>query len=379
MRYNQIIFKLFCSLPVLLFGACNGYSPHPNPVPENPGAEECAMVADGQIILFLDSVTSNNTISSQYLSNDHLFSFLANDQQINVYDLTTNRFCYKIPVCQSSLNHPVAYNIVSPDSIYVLDYSGIIGLIDRNGNLREKRSAVSRGKYYPMPITGISPLILRDGRWIFAGNMAGEYSDENGENRLTLCMVDTTSGQVSAYIPYPDVYRDQNWGGGLFRWVYMTYNPTSDRVIMSFPADHFIYEVDLQDFSTRSYYAGSKYIDKTESLNRSKRLPLGSEGKIRHFAETNSYSRILYDPYRNVYYRIAEQATRYDEMKGWKKPVSVIVMDSTFRIIGESLVEDSFSPGYRYTLFVDRNGLQFQQKSDEDHLIFQTYKFTSTK
>lgn len=374
MRY---ISQILCSTLILLLWACSGYQPHPNPIPDNPEPENCMLVAAGQIALSLDSVTSNNTISSQYLPNGHLFSFLANDQQINVYDLATGKFCYKIPT--DELNHPVVYNIVSPDSIYVFDYSGVVCLIDQNGNVREKYAALARLKYCPMPVTGISPLILSDGRWIFAGNMAGEYPDENTENRLTLCVVDTLSKRVSTYVPYPDVYQDQNWGGGLFRWVYMAYNPASNRIVMSFPADHFIYEVNLRDFSVTPYYAGSKYIDKTESLNRPKRLPLGSEGKIRHFAETNSYSKIIHDPYRNVYYRVAEQATKYDEMPGWKKPVSIIVMDSTFRIIGESLVGNTFSPGYRYTLFADPSGLQIQQESDEDHLIFQTYKLSPVK
>ena len=99
--------------------------------------------------------------------------------------------------------------------------------------------------------------------------------------------------------------------------------------------------------------------------------------------ETPKYWHIMYDKYRNVYYRFAEMPYKlasnespYDEPKG--KEFSVIVLNADFEIIGETKF-----PGKKYFYkmsFVGREGLYISENNlanpqfDENKLVFTCFK-----
>ena len=99
--------------------------------------------------------------------------------------------------------------------------------------------------------------------------------------------------------------------------------------------------------------------------------------------ENPRYWHIMYDKYRNVYYRFAEMPYKlasnespYDEPKG--KEFSVIVLNADFEIIGETKF-----PGKKYFYkksFVGREGLYISENNlenpqfDENKLVFTCFK-----
>lgn len=99
--------------------------------------------------------------------------------------------------------------------------------------------------------------------------------------------------------------------------------------------------------------------------------------------ENPRYWHIMYDKYRNVYYRFAEMPYKlapnespYDEPKG--KEFSVIVLNADFEIIGETRF-----PGKKYFYkmsFVGREGLYISENNlenpqfDENKLVFTCFK-----
>ena len=56
------------------------------------------------------------------------------------------------------------------------------------------------------------------------------------------------------------------------------------------------------------------------------------------------------------------------------KKLSVIIMDTDFRIVGESVIEDDMLSSFRYTCFVSKQGLNLQLLTSEDELKFATYR-----
>jgi hypothetical protein len=173
--------------------------------------------------------------------------------------------------------------------------------------------------YFPSPATGISPLIIDGDKIVVSGNMSGEYIDENENNRPVSYIFDIRTEQIEYIVSYPKLYNDYNWGGGLFRWVY-------------------------------------------------------SDDKTKYFVENHSYSNVIYDMYNDVFYRIAELKIEYNGLPGWRKKLSIIILNSDFNIVGETQIGDSHAPTYRYTMFVTSKGLHIQQKSDEDQMLFNIYK-----
>ena len=100
----------------------------------------------------------------------------------------------------------------------------------------------------------------------------------------------------------------------------------------------------------------SKYIDKIKFLD--------DYGNLTHndICENPNYGNLLYDQYRDIYYRIAYPATEIDknikgiELKQYgRKNFSIIILDKDFNIIGETLF-----PDYTYNstlMFIHEDGL----------------------
>lgn len=361
--------SILCS--AIIFTSCNVFEAYENKNP-NFGSEyvpNYQMDLVETISFPLDSMTPHMTTAAR--GNSAFYSFKTNSD-IQLFDYETKRLEKKIPLPVQGITN---FHIRNMDSIILFDYAqNTLELIDVNANKNETKAIRHQAKYSPAPLTGISPLIL-DGKQIFiSGNMSGEYVDEDAINRPTLFAFDLSTNQVEYLQSYPAFYNEHNWGGALFRWVYITYNETTHTIVMSYPADHEIHTYNLFSKTDGQYNAGSRYIESISSVPQSKLIPLDIDGKTRHFVENDSYSNICYDPYEDVYYRIAEFKTSFEGPTGWKKKISIIVLDKNFNTIGETKIGDSHINSYRYTLFVNNKGLHIQQESDENQMLFNIYK-----
>lgn len=353
----------------LIVAACSSVF-HQNPTNKERLNDFCLILYDS-ISFSLDSITSNITKASEYNNENEFFSFLSHNHEILVFDYLRRKEVKRI---SSKGLDVTSYTIRNLDSIIVLDYSKkAIFLINSLGDILQKYNIRSSISYPPFPVTKIAPIIFKRDKIIFTGNFSGEYIDETKNNRPVTGIYDMKTKEIVYAVSYPQIYRDYNYGSGLFRWVYATYNDSLNTMVYSFPADHNLVTASNNFAETQVYYAGSKYIDGIYSLSQKKFMPLGSEEKIRHFAENHSYANILYDKFRNVYYRIVEIKTKYEGMPGWSKDISVIILDNNFKIIGETLI-GSINSVNRYTIFVNEKGLHLLQNSDEDFMTFLIYR-----
>ena len=78
-------------------------------------------------------------------------------------------------------------------------------------------------------------------------------------------------------------------------------------------------------------------------------------------------------------YRIVERSTPMPgvEMSERAKRLSVIIMDTDFRILGESEIAEDIHACFRYTCFVSEEGLNIQLLDpDTDRMTFATYATT---
>ena len=159
---------------------------------------------------------------------------------------------------------------------------------------------------------------------------------------------------------------------------YTAYNSGDSLVVVGFPADNNIHVLNLNTRQVRIYYAGSKYWDDgikplTRGLIGS--MTVSNAREIEYFREITSYGNILYDQWKNVYYRIVEKSTPMPgvNLSNKAKKLAVIIMDENFRIIGESDLEDEIYSVFRYSVFVSQAGLNIQLLTQEDELAFAVY------
>ena len=113
-----------------------------------------------------------------------------------------------------------------------------------------------------------------------------------------------------------------------------------EKFIYSFYYDENIYVASIDHQSIQKIPIKSKFFDKVI-------LPGELTAQPHEFCEKPWYGNLLYDKYRNVYYRIAypqatiEKGIRPMELLGYgRKNSSIIILDEKFNILGETLLPD---------------------------------------
>lgn len=369
MKYILLLVSIF-------FISCTEeYGKYNNPRHNYTREEKLSLEYVEDIAFELDSSTINLYTASQYIPNENLYSFMSIDKKILLYDYNRKKMVKEVllPGLQ-----PSSYEYINKDSIFVLDYiDNSLTIIDSESKIIDSYRINHTIEYYPFPVTKVSPITYLNNSVYIWGNIAGEYVNESGENRRVLLRYNLDSRGASYFVPYPKIY-ENNWNGTLFRWCYAEYNSNRDIFIISFPADHFLYTYDYKSNALTSYYGGSQYIDATLFSLKDKTEFVDSDMRTKHFVESDSYSKIIYDSYHDIYYRFAELQTVYEGIPGWQKRISIIIFNSNFEIIGEKYV-GSLPSIYRYASFVTEKGLHLPKISaNEDMMIFSIFKITNT-
>ena len=157
-------------------------------------------------------------------------------------------------------------------------------------------------------------------------------------------------------------------------------NDSNEFVISWFASDSlYVYDT---DFNQKSVYLGksglSKEFEKTTHQ-------LSKEETDRLTISQTHYPRIIFDPFRQLYYRFVHVARKYDpnelidHKSIQKNPFSVIVLDKNFNHLGEVVF-----PGSKYNLykaFVAENGLYlplsniFYVNLNEDEVKYEIFDF----
>lgn len=154
--------------------------------------------------------------------------------------------------------------------------------------------------------------------------------------------------------------------------------------IYSFYYDEDIYITSMDQKTIKRKKVKSDYVNKIILLDDyNQTLDLQSGFKIA--CENSNYGNLLYDKYRNVYYRIAYPETEIEKgvncielMQYGRKVFSIIILDKDFNKIGETLF-----PEYQYNsrmMFIREDGLYISSSHpmsptfSDDILSFQKFE-----
>ena len=160
---------------------------------------------------------------------------------------------------------------------------------------------------------------------------------------------------------------------------YMSRCYTGEKFVYSFYFDESIYITNQEHSDIHKVNIKSKYIDKIKTLDDYGNLT------FKDICENPNYGNLIFDKYRNIYYRVAYPETEIKNsdnsmeiMQYGRKKFSIIIIDKDFKIIGESLF-----PDYTYNsnlLFVLEDGLYISSSHcmnptyNDDILSFQKFE-----
>ena len=215
-----------------------------------------------------------------------------------------------------------------------------------------KNLSFTNGDFPPSYISAYNGVFPINKNVVFFTTFTAGENDKG--NRCCGMIYDVKEQLHTSVVSYPSIYQEANWGGGMFRSGYTCYNPLEHVVLFSFPACHNLYAYNVLDKKIEKHYAGSRLIDEIQAFSDDINQSVPNNESLGHYLKTDNYGPIIYDKYRNLYYRIAEKAGYHiGDAYRYLKQLSIIIMDTQLNVIGEK----TFEQPYGTTILVGSDGI----------------------
>jgi len=346
MKYN--ILALFCL--TIIFVSCHDHKPRTiidNRTYRFPS--KYTLIPSKPILFGLDSLTNSNINNIQLFKTDSITYLTFLNKQFNsiyFYDFNTSKFKFTINIQTTGKDRvgPIvnSYYIKAFDSIYVVSRY-VVSIINHKGQIRSQMNFLkdhSKGGTALPQIFSYAPLITK-GDTLLINCVPDKIADKTSSFYGKLCMIkyNTRTGESSYEYEYPEAYRDGVYGAN-YMVTYHTYNPDTKKIVFSFPADNDVYVSSGENLIP--YYAGGKALDSIKPMTT---VRDDFEGYNKFYLQNPSYGPIFYDKFRKIYYRFALKpisAEDYQAKRWWKKK-SIVILDESFKKVGEVDVSDYVS------------------------------------
>ena len=307
---------------------------------------------------------------------------------IYFYDYEKSAYSGRIIYAREGPNgilHAEGYYIKNMDSIYVYDRPRMeVSLTDSSGFVKQRISLNNRsvdrmwGYYYPQYfVSAVNPLIEYQGKMIMTGCAPSSVADSLIRKFRFTCCIDFKNGSTEFIHTYPEeLYGSNfNWKDIFLTGVFREISPNGEW-LYSFPVSHDIYITHPNDATYKTVYAGSNVAGTIQSIDWKGRTP--NDIIHTHILQQDLYGAILYDSYRNVYYRFMLQGIPHATLENRisDKLVVVVLMDEQFNYLGETILGTGEEWNCENS-FVTSEGLMIEyidlsMNSEEEYLIFKT-------
>jgi hypothetical protein len=345
------------------------------------------------ITIQMDPASSNQSSYIQYWIDpndgaEYLIMANLNNYTLEVYELESRSLLkiYKIPQTgKVGLNYPqlMGFFFKDWDAVYINAYDRPFVLhLDENSEVVERfyyggmNTTVS-----PKSLTS-KPLLMSNNLLFMGGSPQTMYSSNYWNNYIMLLLNVADSTMTDFFKPKIE----KNGVYGMFHSHHSyTLNEQRRVVIHNFSFDNHLYLRETESATIqKKIIANSKHFSEIKPWQR-QFDPNDQTNNTRDqefYIQNPSYKSIIYDKWRDVYYRFVERGVELKDTKGnfntWydKKP-SVIILNSEFEVLGET---DLLQSMYRISdAFVGEKGLYIaannekNPKYNEDEMVFDIY------
>jgi hypothetical protein len=342
-----------------------------------------------KIRLEIDEETPNISPHFSYYDPDSIWFFNLNqiNNEIQMFNLNTQTLHARVKFEQEGNNgvgRIFGFHIHNLDSIFLFPPSvGQIILTDTSKVIKSKitykvpdgltSAFVLSSSYYSPPTVINNKLIVKS-------LVQAEYrtiTDKQLSSNSLAYSIDLQTGNVKV-LPhfYPKGYLPNGP-----RHFEHSIAVTDSKIVYSFFADHNLYYADLEGSALEKKNAPSSYL-KGEFED----FPLDGRrmDSYKYLFSSPHYESLMYDKYRNVFYRFCYPKVELDDeseiikSRIYRKLFSIMILDSELNIIGETKFEDE--KFFSNNAFVAREGIYISinhtdnPKNEEDYLQFQLFE-----
>lgn len=369
--------------------------------------DQVSLVGSDTLAFSLDAFTYYNSKAIfQFENNGKEYLFFQNDRdrgkpRLLIFDIEEQNIFKSVPLYEEGPNGVAAISGGWPldmNHFLVTTRSPYCYMVDGAGNILDKikiwnYDKEAKGKMFENYCTSIfysyysSPAIIRDSLLYFdQADVGYPRKPEDWKSISMFAYADLHSGEVAkSALRYPSIFREEE------EFAVKSYDPefsyayTGKNVAMSFyQYDSIFVSSDFKHL--RAYNAKSRYFPsiRPQLYNTYKDLLVWLQEEYLK----PQYHHLLYDKYRDVFYRFALQPYQFPKGKlptgeASGQEFSIIVLNNKYEIIGETRF-----PGntFHYRMcFVGKKGLYLSlnnQKNpcfDEDKLMFRCFTLEENK
>lgn len=345
--------------------------------------------------ILLDSLVAPKTPYMQLyedVSGNRFLTMLSvYDHSIYFYDYDSGGFVKKIKYVKNGKDGILGiggYYVKNLDSIYVYNHALVqLVLTDGEGHIRSKH--LLRGNdetwtsHYPQyNFTTASPIMEKDNALFMCGFSPFSIKEEQINDFRFMSRFDMQDGELSFHHLYPsELYGDNaNWDDPSYMQVYTTYKPSGE-LILGYTVSHYMNVAGSYDAETYSQvYGGSNVAGTISSIDWDSNHTITPDELIyTHYMRQDIYGPILYDSWRNVYYRFMQKRIPGASIQNklTEKDIIIILLDKNLTYMGETCI----GTGDVWNIsnsFVTKEGLnvEFIDKEDTEELYMNFGIFT---
>lgn len=341
------------------------------------------------LIIPIDSQTDIRTLHLQYLPELKILAwqnkFL---NSIDLFSVSDKNFNKRINIIGDNFgfNGKISgFFIYNSDSIYVFDSSRYsLYLSNSQGEILSKSSVeyLQKDTEHPsMPSVYYFRPIMSFGKELFIlSNSSGDFLSPTWWTTELILRFNLEDNSYEYELSDSDRFKGKTWGA------FFTHNSSvmnGEKIFVSFPMSENLMIYNTISKDTEWVYAGSNKFGSTNSWKKPDLI-----NDQRFYIESNSYREILYDKWRNVYYRFAYKGVEFINEDGlfrdWDdKPCSIIILDEALNKVGETDLPSNHY--YTRNAFINEDGLHISnnhpKNSDlnENVLSFTLFKLVSNE
>ncbi len=370
----------FMSFFIVATLSCESNTKHRIPI--TYGAEK--------ISISIDSVTTRSSGGMQqiwhhkgkeyYVHGDKAKSVLL------FFDLESGKLDYKIPMERQGPNGIPSFNgffVKSLDSVYVYHgYSYIMWHIDRSGEVKRRYRWSMDNSIDGILLNPYGEDAIFKGDLVYLPSSPNLGMSEFWQGYVSQS-IDLETGEVNFTTKYSPIFEKGNY---VYAHSNVSRTLTPDgNLVYSFGPEDYLYTTDL---------ATGKVLDR--KLAKSDHItvqmagdylePFDDERWNEDAATLGYYKKVLYDKYRNYYYRIVKLESHdfYDSQSSNSpyrvmiNKYSIIVLDEDLNVLGEVVLDDQ---GLTDKWFITSKGLcspvsDYSPEAIENEILFYCYSFS---
>lgn len=314
-----------------------------------PQYDHAGMQPGGDTIRVNFGDTLNHKAKSLNLFNvsgtDYLSIFDDYSDLITIFNIEQNRIVTQFPITRFIDNKKPFYSTIyirNFDSILIFSYKQV-QIFDTSG--RTKAAFDFKKRFNKLPVFSFfdnrNPVSFAENK-IYTS--IRPYDNDTMLKDLreakAIYEFDFNRKGVKTYYNLPESYHSRLFGFPLLRSSYCLND--KKQFILSFAADSNIYVTNLADFHLE-FYAKSRY--QINDITSPTINEVWENDGFINYLLNDAYGAIYYDNFKCRYLRVAEHKINIDEFKSRERRhyQSIIIMDSTFKIIGESKIDKNIN------------------------------------